>query len=157
MGKKQGRRAFAGDFPLHLVRHVLRIAADQIFFDSRSQALPQCLIQNSPVLLEGRRSSGGPNLLLFTRGFLLVKMDERIVHHFWVGEVSEKATRWLCCCMICLNVKPCHGKSLNWNFHNIYELRLYKLILYILNLLAYVLGAYRFLEDDTKMPGFKVV
>jgi hypothetical protein len=94
MGKKQGRRAFAGDFALHLVRHVLRIAADQIFSDSWVQALPQCVIQNRPVLLEGRRS-GGPNLLLFTRGFLLVKMNERIVHHFWGWEVSEKATRWL--------------------------------------------------------------
>jgi hypothetical protein len=85
MGKKQGRRAFAGDFPLHLVRHVLRIAADQIFFENRLQALSQCVIQNRPVL------SGRLHLLLFTRCFLLVKMDERIVHHFWVGEVSEKA------------------------------------------------------------------
>ncbi len=94
MGKKQGRRAFAGDFALHLVRHVLRIAADQIFSDSWLQALSQCLIESRTVLLEGRRS-GRLHLLLFTRGFLLVKMDERIVHHFWVGEVSEKATRWL--------------------------------------------------------------
>jgi hypothetical protein len=89
MGKKQGRRAFAGDFALHLVRHALRIAADQIFSESRLRALSQCVIDNRPVLLEKRRS-GRLHLLLFTRGFLLVKMDERIVHHFWVGEVSEK-------------------------------------------------------------------